>query len=149
MGITFGNFTFASPDLVLSGMDAPSSAFLPYRFLDGGADVAIGHVGGQVFSLSAILSTTGDRPALEGLFRWSDRVAMAAMPDSPQPFNHPYMDALGIDQVTAVFDKTSLSGLVQYNFDVLAHVGPSETATYPGTDDLLLYYGVLNFIRIS
>lgn len=148
--IIFGSHTFTSSDLIPKGLDSGKDRFLGQQFLSGGFRTYAAELNGLPFTLSAILDTTGTADKLMGAIRWADIVALRAMPNSPQPFSHSRLLSLGVTGVTAQFDKTSLDNLTFYDFGGHGEpINPSVDTVYPGTDLLLMWYGVLNFIRIS
>lgn len=150
MSIVFGAHTFSSPDIKLSGLDSGQERVSGQQFISGGYRSYSADVLGQEFELSAMLDSTGDKDRLHGVIRWADILGLLALPSSPQSFSHPRLESLGISSVTAVFDKTSLDGLTFYAPHGQGEpVNPTTTTTYPHTDTLLMWYGVLRFRRMS
>ena len=148
--IIFGSHTFTSPDLKLSGLDSGSERISGQQFIDGAYRIYASDVFGQDLTLSAILDTTGNNPQFYGVIRWSDILALRVMPSSPQQLLHSRSVSLAETGVIAVFDKTSLDGLTYYDLPGTGEpINPTMDTTYPETEMLLMWYGVLTFKRIS
>lgn len=148
--ITFGSHTFTSPDLQLTGLDSGKDRFIGQQFISGGYRPYAAEVLGQNFTLSAILDTTDTKDQMFGAIRWADIVALRDIPNSPQSFSHSRLTSLGEDGIIAQFDKTSLDNLTFYDFGGHGEpINPAADPVYPGTDLLLMWYGVLNFKRIG
>lgn len=148
--IIFGSHTFTSSDLIPTGLDSGKDRFVGQQFLSGGYRPYASEILGQDFTLTATLDTTGTKEQLFGAIRWADILALRAMPNSPQTFSHSRLISLGESSIVAQFDKTSLDNLTFYDFGRCGEpVNPSVDAVYPGTDLLLIWYGVLNFKRVG
>lgn len=148
--IIFGSHTFTSPDLIPLGLNSGKERFAGQQFISGGYRVYPAEVFGQDFTLTATLDTTGAADQLLGAIRWSDILALRAMPNAPQTFSHPRLAALGAGDIVAQFDKTSLDNLTFYSLGGYNEpINPAIDGVYPGADLLLLWYGVLNFKRVG
>lgn len=148
MTVSVGEVVLNSPSLKLLGLYQGESGVAGQQFIDGGFTAIYGPVGGKSLTLTATLDSTQKGDVLQGWYTWADILALRALPYAPQLLIHPLLDELGETEVRVFFDKTSLDGLTQYTKERGPYVNPNVSATYPGTDILLKWYGNLNFYRV-
>lgn len=149
MVIAIGALTLSSGYLKCQGLVAPAEAMTEYYFVGGGYEANFNTMTGKNFSFQATLAADTRGDVLQGSYTWADILAMRTLPNYPQVIQHPKITELGLDGITAVVHKVDLDALTQYNGKRGEYIDQTATSMYPGTTDLLRWYGTINFTITS
>lgn len=150
MGICSVGAVQLDPSLECDGLRNRGYSFREVAYAHGGKSVEVmpdGLILPDLFLTSRFEG--GDRiDKLYGYVTLAQIEALLALPNEPQPFEHPYAVTLGITGVTVFVDKNSLDGLNKVWPNQVA-INPDTDSVYDGTDQIYLYYGKIRLIRIT